>query len=107
MKKIVTILAVGSISILMANCSAKKTATSSKTPEQIVAEVKSQYSEAQMVEGKSIFQESCKKCHPLKEPETRTVDKWERILPRMSERSKLDAEQAGKVRAYVLAHAKV
>ncbi|MCB0698879.1 MAG: hypothetical protein KDC11_03485 [Chitinophagaceae bacterium] len=107
MKKILTVLTIGGMSVLMANCSAKKTASATKTPEQIVAEVKSKYSDEQMNEGKTIFQESCNKCHPLKEPETRTVDKWERVLPRMSERSKLDAEQAGKVRAYVLAHAKV
>lgn len=72
-----------------------------------MAEVKKNYTEAQMEEGKTIFMGSCDKCHGLKEPETHTVAQWERILPRMSKKAKLEAEQAGKVRAYVLAHAKL
>lgn len=92
---------------MMAQCTAKKTAGSSKSPEQIVADVKKNYTEAEMEEGKTIFESSCKKCHGLKQPETRTVEKWERVLPRMSQRSKLNEKEAGKVRAYVLAHAQI
>lgn len=107
MNRFTTILAIAAASILMAQCTAKKTTTTTKSPEEIVAEVKKNYSDDQMEEGKTIFLGSCGKCHDLKEPETLTVDKWERILPRMSKKAKLEDEQAGKVRAYVLAHAKI
>lgn len=107
MNRFTTILAIAAASVLMAQCTAKKTATTTKSPEEIVAEVKKNYSEDQMQEGKTIFLGSCGKCHDLKEPETLTVDKWERVLPRMSKKAKLEDAQAGKVRAYVLAHAKM
>ena len=107
MNRFTTILAIAAASILMAQCTAKKTATTTQSPEEIVAEVKKNYTEDQMAEGKTIFLGSCGKCHDLKEPETRTVEKWERVLPRMSQKAKLDDVQAGKVRAYVLAHAKI
>lgn len=107
MNRYTTILAIAATSILMAQCTAKKTATTAKSPEEIVAEVKKNYTEDEMAEGKTIFLGSCGKCHDLKEPETRTVDKWERVLPRMSKKANLEDDQAGKVRAYVLAHAKM
>lgn len=107
MNRLTTILTIAAASVLMAQCTAKKTATAAKSPEEVVAEVKKNYSEDQMEEGKTIFVGNCGKCHDLKEPETRTVEKWERILPRMSKKANLDDAQSGKVRAYVLAHAKM
>lgn len=107
MNRLVTILAVLGTSVLLVQCTAKKTATATMSPEQIVADVKKNYTEAQMEEGKTIFESKCNKCHGLKEPEHITVNKWERVLPRMSDKAKLDEAQSGKVRAYVLAHAKV
>ena len=107
MNKFTTALTIVAASVLMAQCTAKKTTTTAKSPEETVAEVKRNYSEAQMEEGKTLFMGSCDKCHDLKEPQARTVTQWERILPRMSKKAKLEADQAGKVRAYVLAHAKL
>lgn len=107
MNRYTTILAIAAISILMAQCTAKKTTTTAKSPEEVVAEVKKNYTEDEMAEGKTIFLGSCGKCHDLVEPEERTVSKWERVLPRMSKKAKLEDDQAGKVRAYVLAHAKM
>lgn len=80
--------------------------TTAATPAEKIAEVKRNYSEAELEEGKLVWQSSCAKCHKLHTPESRNVDKWERILPRMAKRSKLDDVAAGKVRAYVLAHAR-
>lgn len=106
LKILATIL---TLSVLMAQCTARKTTTSAPemTPEQAVADVKKNFTPAQMEEGKTIFLANCDKCHALKEPETITVTKWERVLPRMSKKANLSDEHAGKVRAYVLAHAKV
>lgn len=105
MRRSLTILSIAAMSVFMAQCTAKKTTTTTKSPEEVVAEVKKNFTDADMEEGKVIFQSSCKKCHPIKEPETRTVEKWERVLPRMSKKANLDNEQSNKVRAYVLAHA--
>jgi len=107
MNRILTLLTIMSLSVLMAQCTAKKTASDAKTPEQIVADVKKNFTEAQMEEGKVVFNDNCGKCHAIKQPEELNIRKWEKVLPRMSDKAKLDDEQAGKVRAYVLAHAKL
>ena len=74
--------------------------------EQKVAEVKKNFTTTQMDEGKVLFQGNCSKCHKLFEPGSRTVDKWENVLPRMAKRSKLTEAQEGLVRAYLLVNAK-
>lgn len=107
MNRIVTLLTIMSLSVLMAQCTAKKTATAVKSPEEIVADVKKNFTEQQMEEGKVVFNENCGKCHDIVKPEARTVAKWERVLPPMSKKAKLDEVQASKVRAYVLAHAQM
>lgn len=112
MKRFVTALTIVTASLLMAQCTAKKATSSAAapkemTPEEAVADVKKNFTEAQMEEGRVIFQGKCGKCHNLHEPETRNVAKWERVLPRMSKKANLEEEQAAKVRAYVLAHAKL
>lgn len=107
MNRFVTILTIIGGSVLMAQCTAKKATSSSMTPDQKVAEVKKNFTDEQMEEGRVVFEASCQKCHKLYEPGSRDVEKWERVLPRMNKRANLDDSQAGKVRAYLLAHAKI
>jgi cytochrome c5 len=114
MKKLLTISSLFLLSVAFTQCATKKaaadpgtTVSTSSVDAQKVADVKKQFSEAQMQEGKTIWQASCAKCHKLFEPASRTVAKWETILPNMSIRAKLNQEQAAKVRAYVISHAKL
>lgn len=107
MKKLFTIASLLLASIVLTECTPKKAATTTMTPEQKVADVKKNFSDAQMAEGKTLWEGNCNKCHKLFDPSSRTVDKWEDVLPRMSKRAKLTDEQAGMVRAYLLAHAKM
>lgn len=102
MKKLVTIITVLLSTVVLVNCTSKKATTSNKSPEEKIAEVKKMYSEADIAEGKQLFKDNCNKCHPYKEPETRTVEKWDRVLPRMTKRADLNDEQSAKVRAYIL-----
>jgi mono/diheme cytochrome c family protein len=109
MKKAITIIVLLSSVTLMMNCSRKgvgSIATNATTPEAAVAEVSKKYSTAQIQEGKLIWEAACIKCHSLIAPEGHSVEAWENILPRMLRRSRLTDEQSGKVRAYVLTHAK-
>lgn len=118
MTRFSTALTIITISVLLAQCTAKKAAKTptpptppaaavAMTPDEAVADVKKRYTETQMEEGNVLFRDNCAKCHKMHEPETRTVEHWEKILPRMNKKSGLNAEQGGKVRAYVLAHAKL
>jgi cytochrome c5 len=106
MKKVFTITALLFASVLLTECTPKKTATKEITPEEKVADVKKNFTPAQMEEGKAIWQTSCNKCHKLYSPDTRNVQSWEKILPVMSGKAKLTAEHAAMVRAYVLSNAK-
>ena len=107
MRKTFTILSLMFTSVLLTECTPKKAATDTMSPEQKVADVKKNYTEAQMAEGKTIWQGACGKCHKLFEPGSRSVEKWENVLPRMVNRSKLNDQQAAMVRAYLLSHAKL
>lgn len=114
MKKLLTISSLFLLSVAFTQCATKKaapdpgtTVSTTSVDAEKVAEVKKKFTEAQMQEGKTIWASSCTKCHKLFEPESRTVAKWETILPNMSMRAKLNEDQAAKVRAYVISHAKL
>jgi mono/diheme cytochrome c family protein len=53
--------------------------------------------------GRELFLANCHRCHSLKAPASRTPEKWEGILPRMTKRAHLTPEQAADVKAYILA----
>jgi cytochrome c5 len=106
MQKLVTIVSCLGAAVLLANCTPKKVTTTEMTTEQKVADVKKNFTPAQMDEGKVLFQDNCGKCHKLFDPGSRTVDKWENVLPRMAKRSKLTEIQESMVRAYLLVNAK-
>lgn len=108
-RTLVASLAIG-VTLLLAQCSPKPRASMTSTASTTSAkvdEVKSKYSEEDIASGKAVFENKCNNCHKLHLPETRNVEKWEKVLPRMVNLARLDDTQAGKVRAYVLSHAKV
>lgn len=83
-----------------------KTAPKSASKASDPVKTAKEYSAAQIAEGKLIFEAKCGKCHELKQPGEFTVASWEKILPPMSQKAKLNADDAGKVRAWVLINAK-
>jgi hypothetical protein len=44
------------------------------------------YSLADLKEGKSLFEETCGRCHGLKNPTSRSEAKWQEIVPKMIKR---------------------
>jgi cytochrome c2 len=105
MKKLTILIMLAVIAV--SSCTSKKVATSTKSPADIIADVKKNYTEADMAAGKTLWQENCNKCHKLHDGPEYSVNKWENVLPRMTKRAKLDDAQGGKVRAYLLANAKI
>lgn len=102
-KTIVAALAIAAV--LLAQCSPKtaKTVEKSSTKTETVAK---NYSQADLDEGRKVFESSCGRCHALKQPETRTVSQWEKIMPNMARKAKLDDHQTAVVTAYVMKGAK-
>lgn len=108
MKKLLTLLAFAGFSFLMSNCSSSKSgAAGAMSDEAKVAAVKKNFTPTQLEEGKTLWQGSCGKCHKLYAPDSRSVEKWERVLPRMFNRSKMTEEQGNLVRAYLLSQVKL
>ena len=93
---------------LASTCSTSKKTTASKNGNRNETEIKvPNYTPAELAEGKTLWESKCDRCHKLYLPESFTKAKWEGILPRMNKRSKLNEEDAGKVRGYIMTHAKV
>lgn len=111
MQKLFTISSLILLSVLFTQCATKKAVhgddgVAAGAESAKVAEIKKKFTDVQIQEGMTIWQGACGKCHKLFEPQSRTVAKWETILPNMSMRAKLNQDQAAKVRAYVLTNAK-
>lgn len=102
MNKTFTLLTLATATFLFTQCSTKKATTSAPS----TATIEKHYSEAELAEGKTIWQEKCVKCHKLYLPESHTAAKWNPILARMTKKAKLDEQQSALVTAYVLANAK-
>jgi len=107
MKKIGSIVALGVFVVFMANCSPKSAKTIATEPVPTAEQMKAKYSEEQLAQGKTIWQNSCNRCHKLFEASSRTHEKWDRVLKRMIPKAKLTAEDGALVRAYLIAHSKV
>ena len=93
--------------ITLAQCTSKKAASNNMSEAEKVADVKKNFTQAQIDEGKVLWQSSCGKCHKLPQPDAYTVSKFDRVLPRMIKKAKLTDEQGAKVRAYLVANAKM
>lgn len=110
MRKLFVALGISAFSVFLTNCSTSKTASAPKAEPETeapakVAEIRQMYSDLQLAEGKTIMEASCAGCHKIKEPQTRTVTKLEKVLPSMFRKAKLTEEQSALVRAYMLANA--
>ena len=52
--------------------------------------------------GKQIYVDHCNKCHRYKAPETRNETKWDKVIPKMAKKAKLDSTQQSLVLKYVV-----
>ncbi len=59
-----------------------------------------------LVQGENIFGQKCGKCHEYHEPGDFTVAEWNNVLPAMVKKAKLSTDDAGMVKAWIIAHAK-
>lgn len=107
MKKTFVLMGMCLSTIIFTQCAKKATSTkTAATSLDEVAELTKKYSSSQIAEGKAVFVGSCQKCHQLYQPADFTIKKWNKILPEMSHKAELNADQAGLVRAWVITNAK-
>jgi cytochrome c5 len=108
MKKTIVLLMLCISTIFLSNC-ARKTSESIAAKQKAkldarVAEIKKNYTDAQIAEGNVVFQNKCAKCHDLPDPKAHSLKKWDKVLPDMISKAELSDEQSGKVKAWVYTH---
>lgn len=86
------------ISLVLWGCARKTAPTAAETAAKF-----SHYSDS---EGKTIFMEKCGRCHKYRLPETRTADKWTKVIDKMAPKAKLNDDQKEAVLAFVQQYAK-
>jgi hypothetical protein len=52
--------------------------------------------------GYQLYQAKCDRCHELYKPEAYSEDEWEDILPKMSRKAHISAEEQTSIRHYLL-----
>jgi cytochrome c5 len=94
MKYKLIILAV--ITVFIASCSSKKSATAAavKTPKEVVLT-------PELLAGKSLYENSCVKCHKLYSPKDYTHESWQPILVKMQGKARLDDNQIALISNYI------
>jgi cytochrome c5 len=106
MKKTLILIALCLPALLLTQCAPKTVGKSSVTVVDEVAEMNKKYTDAQRADGKAVYTGYCEKCHQLYQPSEFTVKEWDRILPKMCKKAELNPQDAGLVRAWVIANAK-
>ena len=92
MKKSLVITCLGAVAIALASCTPKTSAVTG--PKYTSAD--------KLAQGKTIFDNSCGKCHALPEPAKHTATQWVGIMNAMAPKAKLNDDQHQLVYDYVV-----
>lgn len=84
--------------LLLVSCSSKTpmTAVQPKAETSMAAELT-----AKLAEGKSLYENSCSRCHKLYEPKKYSQEEWKPILVRMQKKAKVDDNQMASISNYI------
>jgi cytochrome c5 len=104
MKRLVIAVIIVLINLTLTQCISKN--ATSRRDSDVISEVKRNYTQVQLDQGKSIWQKSCNQCHDLYAPETMTLKKWKHILPEMVGKANLSDTDGKLVEAYIIANLK-
>lgn len=87
------IVAIALVGILVYSCSPKVVAP--------VADVKKVELTPELAEGKSLYENSCAKCHMLFPASKHTKEDWIPVLDRMAKKAKITEEQEASIYNYI------
>lgn len=96
--KIVSLI---TLMLLVAACGTKKNATASAELAPVGKEIKAVELTPELAEGKSLYENSCVRCHKLYEPKKFTKEEWAPILVSMGKKAKLNETQLASVTNYI------
>jgi len=72
-----------SLIVFLAACSSAKLLTPAQSDVDRVSSKYPGYTLTDLNNGKTLFQQTCNRCHALKDPTSRNEDKWKVIVPTM------------------------
>jgi cytochrome c5 len=87
-------------------CASKIVTVADKEPAPTKEYVKANFSDEQLAQGQTLYENNCAKCHDLKDPGSRNPEEWNNVLKRMIPKAQLAYEDGRLVRAYLVAHSK-
>jgi len=116
MKKIIVLFSAFGAILLLSRCSAvaidlnfhkqdKAAAIPKKTPAEEIVYAKTHFTAEQRAAGEVIFERVCQDCHELPVPGDYKVHELDEVLHKMFRRAKLNYDDAGLVKAYLVANA--
>ena len=101
-KSIVLIL----LSLFIFACSHKSVPSASGTSVSTLKTSSATVTNEQFLQGKTVFEASCGKCHKYRDPASHTVKQWTYWLNKMAPKAKLTDEQKSAVFNFVSVNAK-
>ena len=93
------VLTLAVLATFIYSCASKSTLPTVETPKE---EIKFAVTlTAELAEGKSLYENSCGKCHQLYAPSDYNAEQWKPIVSRMTPKAHLDDAQGKKIYAYL------
>ena len=88
------VLALSVVAFVLYSCSSKSNIPTADVPKEKVLS-------PELAEGKSLFENSCGRCHKLYDAKDYTAEQWKPIVLRMQKKARLDDAQGLKIYNYL------
>lgn len=89
--------------IILAACSPKTVEVIEKVEEvETVEAVESPFPSSEIASGSQLYADNCGKCHKFKVMSDYSTEEWQKIVPNMCAKAKLDSTQENQVMQYVM-----
>ena len=88
------VLALSVVALVLYSCSSKSNIPTADVPKEKVLS-------PELAEGKSLYENSCGRCHKLYDVKDYTAEQWKPIVLRMQKKARLDDAQGLKIYNYL------
>lgn len=88
------VLALSVVAVLLYACSSKSNIPTAEVPKEKVMS-------PELAEGKSLYENSCARCHQLYNAKDFSAEQWKPIVQRMQKKARLDDAQGLKIYNYL------
>jgi len=88
------VLALAFVAVLLYACSSKSNIPTAEVPKEKVLS-------PELAEGKSLYENSCGRCHQLYNAKDYSAEQWKPIVQRMQKKARLDDAQGLKIYNYL------